>query len=145
MWPTSRGTLFTLICQTGALLLNKRMPMSWMTLTLTVLTVTGLSIGQVLFKMAANQMQQKESLWRLMAANSYLWWALLVYGVSTVLWIAVLREVPLRLAYPFVGSAFFIVPLLGHFFLNESLHWQSIVGGIFIIIGIAVATMGDFR
>lgn len=119
--------------------------MSWMTLALTLLTVTGLSIGQILFKLAANQLQQGGPLWRLAATNPYLWWALLVYGASTALWIAVLREVPLRLAYPFVGSAFFIVPLLAHFFLDESLHWQSIAGGALIIIGIAVATMGDIR
>lgn len=119
--------------------------MRWMTFALTLLTVAGLSIGQVLFKMAANRMHQEEPLWRLIATNTHLWWALLVYGASTVLWIAVLREVPLRLAYPFVGSAFFIVPLLAHFFLDESLQWQSIAGGILIIIGIAVATMGDIR
>ena len=119
--------------------------MSWMTLALTLLTVTGLSIGQILFKLAANQLHLDGPLWRLTVTNPYLWWALLVYGASTALWIAVLREVPLRLAYPFVGSAFVIVPLLAHFFLNEALHWQSIAGGIFIIFGIAVATLGDIR
>lgn len=119
--------------------------MSWLSLTLILLTVTGLSVGQILFKMAANRMSDGSGLWVAVVTNHHLWWALVVYGVSTILWIAVLREVPLRLAYPFIGSAFFIVPLLGHFFLDEPLHWQSMAGAALIALGICVATAGEIR
>ncbi len=117
--------------------------MSWSALALTLLTVLGLSAGQVLFKLAANRMHAGSGLWAAVITNHHLWWALVVYGISTVLWIAVLREVPLRLAYPFVGSAFFVVPLLAHFFLGEPLHWQSMAGAALIALGICVATAGD--
>lgn len=119
--------------------------MSWTALAMTVLTVLGLSVGQVLFKMAANRMHGGgTALWALLT-NAPLWWALVVYGVSTIVWIAVLREVPLRLAYPFVASAFFIVPLLAHFFLGEPLQRQSMVGAALIALGILVATYGEVR
>lgn len=119
--------------------------MSWTALALTLLTVTGLSIGQVLFKMAANRMHDGSALWKTVFTNQHLWWALVVYGLSTILWIAVLRELPLRLAYPFVGSAFFIVPLLAHFFLDEPLQWQSLAGAALIALGICIATIGEIR
>ena len=119
--------------------------MSWSAFAMTVLTVLGLSTGQVLFKMAANRMQGGGTALSALLTNAPLWWALLVYGVSTIVWIAVLREVPLRLAYPFVASAFFVVPLLAHYFLNEPLQWHSMAGAVLIALGICVATYGEIR
>lgn len=119
--------------------------MSWAAFAMTVLTVLGLSVGQVLFKMAANRMQGDGTALLALLTNVPLWWALAVYGVSTIVWIAVLREVPLRLAYPFAASAFFIVPLLAHYFLDEPLQWQSMAGAGLIAMGIFIATYGDIR
>lgn len=119
--------------------------MSWSAFAMTVLTVLGLSVGQVLFKLAANRMEGDGTALVALLTNAPLWWALVVYGVSTIVWIAVLREVPLRLAYPFVASAFFVVPLLAHFFLKEPLHWQSMAGAALIAMGIFIATYGEIR
>lgn len=107
---------------------------------LALATVFGLSTGQVLFKLAAMELVGTAPWWLLVLRNGYLWIALLVYGVATVLWVALLRHVPLRLAYPFVGLAFVIVPILGHFFLNEPLRRQSIIGACLIALGIWVST-----
>ena len=117
--------------------------MRWTSLALTMLSVLGLSVGQVLFKIAADRMPDGDTPWIALLANRYLWFALVVYGISTILWIAVLRQVPLRLAYPFVGSAFLIVPLLAYFFLGEPLHWKSMAGAALIALGICVATFGE--
>lgn len=106
---------------------------------LTLMTVIGLSIGQVLFKLAAMALQGDAPLWQLLARNGYLWSALVVYGLSTALWVAVLRQAPLRLAYPFVALAFVLVPLMGHWFLGETLRWQSLLGAALIAVGIWVS------
>lgn len=119
--------------------------MSWSAFAMTALTVLGLSVGQVLFKLAANRMHGGDTALPILLTNIPLWWALAVYATSTVTWIAVLREVPLRLAYPFVASAFFIVPLLAHFFLQEPLQRQSLAGATLIALGIYVATYGEIR
>ncbi len=115
--------------------------MNWNTTSLALVTVLGLSVGQILFKFAAMGMVGSAPLWLLVLRNNYLWFALLVYGVATVLWIALLRQTPLRLAYPFVGLAFVIVPILAHIFLDEPLRWQGIAGAGLISLGIWVSTV----
>ena len=114
--------------------------MSWNSIALALVTVLGLSAGQVLFKLAAMGLAGPAPLWMLLLRNGYLWAALVVYGVATVLWVALLRQVPLRMAYPFVGLAFVIVPVLAHFLLNEPLRWQAAAGAGLIVLGIWVST-----
>ena len=117
--------------------------MSLQSIILAILTVIGLSTGQILFKLAAQNLNGDGSILMLALKNTHLWIALFVYGVSTLFWILLLRQVPLKLAYPFVGCAFFIVPLLAHFFLGESISWHSIVGAVLIASGIYVSLLGS--
>jgi multidrug transporter EmrE-like cation transporter len=51
-----------------------------------------------------------------------------------------LKTLPLNVAYPFVGFAFVLVPLMGAFFLDESLDWRHLAGGALIAVGVAVAS-----
>ena len=65
--------------------------------------------------------------------------ALVLYGVATVLWVYVLRTVPLSAAYAVFALAFLIVPLLAHFVLDEPLSANVLIGGVIIVVGILVA------
>ena len=98
----------------------------------------GISIGQLLFKKASAALPATLSLIGLLQ-NGWLMAALVLYGITTLVWIWVLRHAPLHLAYPFMGLAFLIVPCLGWLFLGEPIHIQTIVGGALILIGIAIA------
>ena len=51
----------------------------------------------------------------------------------------VLKATPLRIAYPFAALAFFIVPVLSHFFLGEDLHWNTFAGAFLIALGVWVS------
>ena len=113
--------------------------MSFQNYTLTILTVLALSVGQILFKLAARDLAGTEPLIRQIMVNQYLWVALAVYGLATAFWIGLLRHIPLNVAYPFVALAFFFVPLLGHWFLNEPLRWQSLLGALVIVIGVWIS------
>ena len=106
---------------------------------LTVLTVLALSIGQILFKLAARGLDGTESLVSQIMVNHYLWIALTVYAVATIFWIGLLRQIPLSVAYPFVALAFFIVPVLGHWILGEPLRWQNLVGAVAIVVGVWIS------
>ncbi|WCM89214.1 EamA family transporter [Acidovorax sp. NCPPB 3576] len=112
--------------------------MSLLLTSLTLLCVLGISVGQLLFKKAAMMLPAQPALtdW---IFNGWLIVALALYGVTTLLWIWVLRSAPLHLAYPFMGLAFLIVPALGWLFLKEPLHLQTFIGGALILAGIAVA------
>lgn len=106
---------------------------------LTVLCVIGISLGQMLFKKAAMMLPAQPGIfdWLL---NAWLLGALLLYGITTLAWVWVLRVAPLHLAYPFMGLAFVFVPILGAVFLHEPIAWQTIVGGALILAGIALAS-----
>lgn len=115
--------------------------MSLRSLLLTVLCVLMIAIGQLMFKTAASQWKFDGLTWTsavnflspLMIA------ALALYGIATVLWVYVLRTVPLSAAYAVFALAFVLVPLLAHFALDEPLSPKVLIGGVIIVVGIVVA------
>lgn len=60
------------------------------------------------------------------------------YGVSAVLWIAVVSNVDLSLAYPMVSLAYVFVFLASWFFLGEQISPLRIAGLAIIITGVLV-------
>ncbi len=105
--------------------------------SLTVLCVLGISVGQMLFKKAAQSISDA-SAWQQWAFNGWLVAAFALYGITTLAWIWVLRHAPLHLAYPFMGLAFLIVPCLGWLFLGEPIRLPTFIGGALILAGITV-------
>jgi undecaprenyl phosphate-alpha-L-ara4N flippase subunit ArnE len=73
--------------------------------------------------------------------NGKLMLAVGVYVVATVLWMAVLKSTPLRIAYPFAALAFFIVPIAAHFVLGEYIGWNTFVGAGLIAAGVLVSVI----
>lgn len=104
----------------------------------TIACVLGISIGQMLFKKAAQSITEAAN-WHHWVFNGWLLAALVLYGITTLAWIWVLRHAPLHLAYPFMGLAFLIVPCLGWLFLGEPIRPSTLVGGALILAGIAIA------
>lgn len=115
--------------------------MSWIQLGLTILTVLALSAGQVLFKLAADQLEFSASGLLPSLLSSKLLLALTIYAGATAMWLVVLKQLPLRIAYPFAGLAFVFVPLLAHYILGEQLHWGTFVGAALICIGVWVSVL----
>ena len=112
-----------------------------MSLSLTLYTlacVLGISLGQLLFKKAAEAVDPSAGVLGLMT-NGWLVTALALYGITTLVWIWVLRHAPLHIAYPFMALAFLIVPTLGWLFLDESIRIATLVGGVLILAGNTIA------
>lgn len=107
-------------------------------LLLTSLCVLGITAGQILFRLAAQRIDGSR-LWASALGNVWLWVALLIYGVATLLWIHVLRTAPLHRVYPLFAMAFVCVPLVEHWLWSQPLRWQSWVGGLLIVAGVAVS------
>lgn len=103
-------------------------------------TVLGLAVGQVLFKMGALRLNAEVPDSVLAWVNVPLAAALIIYALSTVLWVSALRSLPLRVAYPVSAVAFVLVPILGHFVLDEPLTLRSLVGAAVIVAGVAIST-----
>ena len=71
-----------------------------------------LSTGQILFKACANEMARHGG--PTLAAAAYLLVAMLIYGVTSLAWVWLLRSVELGKVYPFMALAFVLVPLGSH-------------------------------
>jgi undecaprenyl phosphate-alpha-L-ara4N flippase subunit ArnE len=109
-------------------------PATWLGLVGTPLLI---AMGQILFKMTSST--TSELSWRGLfglATNPVLIAALLIYGFGTIVWIYVLRTVPLTLAYSFMGLTFCFVPLLAQLFFGEPLTLRYALGAGLIFAGL---------
>ncbi len=111
-----------------------------MTLVLLFGTVAGLSVGQVLFKLGANHVNANSTTGIAAWFNVPILSALALYAACTVLWIGVLRVLPLKIAYPVAALSYLLVPFLGQLFLREPMTFRTILGGLVIIGGVVIAT-----
>jgi len=71
-----------------------------------------------------------------MITNFYLWLAMVCYGVSIFLWMAVLSKVETSYAVPFQSLGFVVVAVAGYFLFNENVSLLRIVGILVICVGV---------
>lgn len=114
--------------------------MNWFYAGLCLLCTLALASGQILFKLGAVLLERSSAtgtsfhVW----TNGYLLSALLLYALSTILWIWILRRVPLSIAYPFTALAYVIVPVAASSLLEEPINSRMIIGSLLIVTGVFV-------
>jgi len=59
--------------------------------------------------------------------------------MTILIWIYVLRTLPLSLAYPLTALSYVIVPVFSFLFLHEKISWQTAAGCTVIIIGVIIS------
>ena len=112
--------------------------MIWYVASLAVALI--LAVGQALFKASALSWVEKDrsgfSIFNIISTTFIS--SLALYGVATVLWIVVLRNLPLSKAYPFmlIGSA--CIPIIGYFAFNEPITIRYMVGFTIILVGLFI-------
>ncbi|HRO58629.1 MAG TPA: SMR family transporter [Burkholderiaceae bacterium] len=67
---------------------------------------------------------------------------LLAYGLSFVLWLLALRDVPLTIAYPFMGLTLVLVAIFGVALLGETLGPARLFGMLLICAGLVLLARG---
>ena len=101
-----------------------------------------LAAGQILFKIAANQKTLAGDplpvfsllfTWPMIAAVA-------LYGMTTILYVVLLQQVPLSRAYLFSMIGSVLVPILAVAIFKEPLSARYIVGGVLVFTGVAIAT-----
>lgn len=108
-----------------------------MSYLLALACVFGISIGQILFKLSARQLQQSGDFLNLDFLKVFLP-ALIVYAITTVGWVITLQKLDLNKAYPLMALAFVFVPIGSHFFLGEKMSGNYLLGVAILIAGIIV-------
>lgn len=61
-----------------------------------------------------------------------------LYGLSSLLWIAILRNVPLSIAYPTLSIGYIAIVALSYFYLGEPINFYNILGTFLIIGGVSL-------
>lgn len=104
---------------------------------LLLLTPLLIGVGQVMFKITGQKLAAYPAAPVQAALLSPVFLgALTLYGGATLLWVYVLKTVPLSYAYSFMALTFVIVPVLAHFWFGEALNARYFIGMGLVIAGL---------
>jgi small multidrug resistance pump len=68
---------------------------------------------------------------------------LLLYIISFLLWIIILREFKITYISPIVyGLVFVLISILSYFLLNDRIEIRNIIGFILIFLGVLISSFG---
>lgn len=110
------------------------------TLMLILSSVAMICSGQLLFKAVGRKLAAGLPVTDLgVAALGAV--AIGIYGAATLLWIHVLRTVPLTKAYPFMALSFVIVPIGSVLLFSEQVRSQYVIGTALIVAGVVITTL----
>lgn len=65
-----------------------------------------------------------------------LWWALIAYGISVVVWVIGLSRVPVGQAYPLLSLGYVINIVLAWWLIGEVPNVQRVLGVFVILVGV---------
>ena len=116
--------------------------MKWLIL---ILGIVSNASASVLVKMAIMPPRKFPSLddsIRSVVCNWPFWLGLVLYGIAFLLYAAALSRLPLNVAHPILTSgAITVVALCSLLIFREQFHWTTIVGILFVTIGVALITV----
>lgn len=104
---------------------------------LTILCVVSIAAGQVLFKVSANSMNKTGSLFAFETLAVF-FCTMVLYGITSIGWVLILRRAELGKVYPFMALAFVLVPLASRYFFGERFAPSYFIGTVLIMAGIVV-------
>lgn len=118
--------------------MNPTASISPMIATGLVLTPLIIAIGQILFKLASERLVESGKGLYMVLFDPIMILALALYGGATIVWIYLLKSVPLSYAYSFMALTYVAVPILSIVFLGETIGLKYWAGAGLIIFGLFV-------
>lgn len=98
--------------------------------------------GQLCQKQAVECWKTKPYRWQQKLFHPWLISGLFSMGVGMLLWLIVLKFVPLNRAYPMLSLNFVLVTLASHFWFKEASHWRHWFGIACIMAGVILVGAG---
>lgn len=109
--------------------------MDWKIILLTALSAFVGSIGQLEFKRGADNLQWD---FKLLLTNYHLIIGVVVYAISTILYIYALNKEQLSILYPIIATSYIWTSIFSKIFLKEPVGLTSWVGVFFILLGVTL-------
>jgi len=66
-----------------------------------------------------------------------IWTGFLLVACGLVIWLIVLAQADLSLAFPFASVQYLLILAASYFFLGEEIGWARLLGTVCIVLGIA--------
>ena len=114
-------------------------------IALILLSVGLAAVAQLTLKHGMDQVVERSGAFRIegeslktVVSTPAVWGGLLLFGLSAVVWLAVLSRTSLSLAYPFAGLTYVLILLADRFILEQEVPAIRWVGVGFIIVGIVL-------
>jgi drug/metabolite transporter (DMT)-like permease len=103
-----------------------------------IVVVAMLTVGQLLFRKAAVAAPPLTTLKGFFALGTspLFFLALVIYGLTTLLWATVLQQIPLSRAYAFTALSFVFVPAAAVLVYGEKMTLQLAIGFCMVIAGL---------
>jgi multidrug transporter EmrE-like cation transporter len=67
--------------------------------------------------------------------NPWVFAGFVCYGISSILWLIILKKTPLSTAYPMISMGYIVVVVLSALILREPVRWTTTLPGLLLIVG----------
>jgi len=94
--------------------------------------------GQICFKFGVNQFDGSRLSLPTLLLNRWISVGIAIYTVEIFVWLRVLSEVPLSLAFPLASLNFLGIAFASHVFLKEKIGFVRILGAALVTLGVIV-------
>lgn len=96
------------------------------------------SFGQLSLKQGVSnsKIELSPTLFFQILSNKFLLIGFFLYAIGSILWLFIIKKLPISIAYPSVSLSYVIVVILSYFFFREQINATKIFGIILIFIGI---------
>jgi drug/metabolite transporter (DMT)-like permease len=108
--------------------------------------------AQLTLKHGMNQVAESSGVLKLSASSikdvvttPAVWGGLFLFGLSAMVWLAVLSRTTLSFAYPFASLTYVLILLADKFVLNETIPGLRWAGVFFIMVGIVLIAQTPHR
>jgi uncharacterized membrane protein len=76
--------------------------------------------------------------------NPKVFFGFVAYGISSIIWLMILKKVPLSWAYPMISISYVLVVIFSAIIIGEKPHWAVTIPGLVLIIaGVSLIGLGS--
>jgi drug/metabolite transporter (DMT)-like permease len=99
--------------------------------------------GQIFFKIGAERLpdfnaENRAAFFKGLVADWWLLAGIVTYALELIIWLRILAEVPISVAFPIASANFLGVALASHFLLKEKIGRAQWSGAVLITMGVAL-------